>query len=292
MHTSSLSRDEDDIDFLALWEILNRYRIWILGVTAAFAFASIVLALLLTPIFRATTVVSEITGTSNGMSGLAERYGGLAALAGFDLGSLTSESNTSFATLNSRMLVEQFIRQNDLVPVLFPDATGDEMPTLWEAVEYFRDNVLSISADQANGVVMVTVDWTDPVVAADWSTSIVRLANDIIRTKATTEAETSLAYLNQKLLDTSVVELKQVLYSMVVVELQTLMLANARPEFAFVTIDPAVVPEERHRPNRTLVVILGALFGGIVSIFVVMGHHLVRSQKSKRVHAVHRLASE
>jgi hypothetical protein len=42
-------------------------------------------------------------------------------------------------------IVEQFIEQNGLLPVLFRGAT--EPPTLWRAVKRFREGTLNIRED-------------------------------------------------------------------------------------------------------------------------------------------------
>ncbi len=39
------------------------------------------------------------------------------------------------------------------------------------------------------------------------------------------------------------------------------MLANARKEFAFTVIDPAVPPERKYRPKRSLYVLFGLFLG-------------------------------
>ena len=48
------------------------------------------------------------------------------------------------------------------------------------------------------------------------------------------------------------------------------MLAQAKAEYLFETVDPAVVPQERHSPKRLLITFAGLLLGLALSAFVVL----------------------
>jgi uncharacterized protein involved in exopolysaccharide biosynthesis len=55
------------------------------------------------------------------------------------------------------------------------------------------------------------------------------------------------------------------------------MLAEASPEYAFVTVSPAMVPEEKSQPKRALICILGTILGGMLSVLWVLIMHYARS---------------
>ena len=59
---------------------------------------------------------------------------------------------------------------------------------------------------------------------------------------------------------------------------ETVMLAEVRPEYVFKTIDPAVVPEEKSKPSRALICVLGTLLGGILGVVIVLIRHYARSE--------------
>jgi uncharacterized protein involved in exopolysaccharide biosynthesis len=48
------------------------------------------------------------------------------------------------------------------------------------------------------------------------------------------------------------------------------MLAEVRPEYVFKTIDPAVIPEEKSKPGRALICVLGTLIGGALGVLLVL----------------------
>ena len=59
---------------------------------------------------------------------------------------------------------------------------------------------------------------------------------------------------------------------------ETVMLAEVRPEYVFKTIDPAVIPEEKSKPSRALICVLGTLLGGMLGVVVVLIRHYAQSE--------------
>ncbi len=256
-----------EIDLLEIWRTVRTYQYWIVGITAAFALLAVVFALIATPRYRADVVVSEVTNNgTGGAASLAGQLGGLASLVGVNLAALDNNSQVAMAVLRSRMLVEEYIRRNDLLPILYPPQESGTPPTLWLGVDNFQRNILEIQQDPRTGVVIVSVRWEDPDIAARWANGLVALANEIVRGRARQSAERNIKYLKKQIDLTPVVEMQRVMYSLVESETKTLMLANVREEYAFVVVDPAVPPELRVSPKRTLIVVVGTLLGGFLGI--------------------------
>lgn len=57
------------------------------------------------------------------------------------------------------------------------------------------------------------------------------------------------------------------------------MFSEIREEYIFKTIDPAFIPEEKISPKRVLICIVGALFGLMMGILVVLGKNYFREYK-------------
>ena len=55
-----------------------------------------------------------------------------------------------------------------------------------------------------------------------------------------------------------------------------MMLTKVKVEYVLKTIDPAQVPEEKYGPKRPLIVVLGILLGGILSVAFVLIQHSLR----------------
>lgn len=256
--TPQLRSEQSELTLLGLWRIVWRQKVLIGIISTAFIAVAVALALLATPIYRATVVVTEAASPGQaGSSGLGQ-LSGLASLVGVAFAPGAS-SQDARVILESRHLVKQFVERNHLIPVLYPDA--EQPPGLWFAVDKFQRKVLSIRDDSRTGAKVIAIDWTDPQVAARWANEFVALANELIRARALDVSSRNIAYLRKEIERTSVVEMQQVMYNLIENEMKTVMLANGRLEYAFTVIDPAVAPAVRFSPKRTLMVLFGALLG-------------------------------
>lgn len=268
---------DDGLDLAALWRIVWSRKYLIVATALGCALIAVVLALTATEMYRAEAVITDAQGETigGGGGGLMSQLGGLAGLAGINIGELAG-AHEAKALLKSRRLVEEFIRRENLLPQLFPNPSTKRPPTVWLGVERFRRNVVSIREDIRNSVTTVSVTWTDPAAAAAWANGLVRLANQLMRDKAIQEAQRNIDYLNAQVAKTEIVEVQRVMYSLIESETKKLMLANARTEYAFAIVDPAVKPEQRVSPQRTLMVILGGLLGGVLGVAAAFVLHLMR----------------
>jgi uncharacterized protein involved in exopolysaccharide biosynthesis len=271
----------DEIDVIAIGQFLKRYRLLIGGATFLGGVLAALLGLLMEPIYRAEAVVTPVRAQSQlgrGGTNLTAQLGGLASLAGLNIASLESgQGEEAVAVLESRHLVELFIERNNLKDLLLENA-GEKQKTLWYAVERFQESVLTIRPDPIKRTTTVAIDWRDPKVAAEWANGFVALANDRLRDRALAESQRSIDYLNTQVEKTTVVELNRVMYNLIETEMQKLMLANARSEYAFTVVDPAVVPEEKTSPQPLLMASLGALLGLIVGLLLAF-YYLLRGKR-------------
>jgi uncharacterized protein involved in exopolysaccharide biosynthesis len=172
--------------------------------------------------------------------------------------------------------------RNDILTELYPDADGGgEVASLWLGVKDFREGVLLINEDPPRGVITVSMDWKDPEVAARWANAFVALTNEVLRNRAIEDSTRNIAFLNEQVQHTNVVEVQRVMYDLIESEMKTLMLANARAEFAFRVIDPAVPPEIRISPNRTIIVIAWGMAGGFVGLVIVLMRRALRGWRGR-----------
>jgi uncharacterized protein involved in exopolysaccharide biosynthesis len=264
-----MSADRDtEVELVALVKILRSHKHMVAVVTIGCGLAALAYALLATPIYRAEVIVTGVA--DRGMGGplsLASQLSGIASFAGVNFGQSGSDREAR-AVLQSRRLVEEFIKRNELVTVLSPHAK--KTPTMWNAVQRFHESVLTIRDDIRRGVTTVSIEWTDPVTAARWANGFVALANELIRSRALEESKRNIAYLNEQVSHTNVVELQRVMYSLIESETKTAMIANGRAEYAFRVVDPAVTPEIRAKPFRALIILVGLTVGLLVGVAVAL----------------------
>lgn len=276
-----MENDSEEISLRELFDALWDRRLLIVALTLGFGIVAAVVSLLLPEKYEASVVLSPVdddgSGKLGGAGALLSQFGGLASLGGLSLGGGGGKS-VAVATLQSHALTEAFIRDNNLLPILYADdwdaanktwtiTDPDKIPTPWKAERAFAKKVRSVNEDKKTGLVTLTIEWTDPELAAKWATELVQRSNRHLRAKAIAESQTNLAYLNEQLTKTSVVELQKSIYGLIETEIKKVMLANGSEEYAFKVVDPARVAEERTSPKRTLITAVG-LFAGMMLGFV------------------------
>lgn len=261
----------DEVDVVALLAVVWRYKFFIALVAGVCGLVAVYLALTATPVFRAQVVVTQASDEGvSGASSLMSRFGGLASIAGLDL-SNDGLGYEAQAILRSRRLAQEFISRNELTGVLLPN--NSKASSLWFAVRSFRESVIEILDDDDNGTTTIAISWSDPEVAARWANDYVALANEIIRTRALEDANRNIRFLTEQISKTDVVEVQRVMYSIIESETKTQMLANAREEYAFAVVDPAVAPEQRVWPRRTLMVLTGTVIGILIGLMLAFAHN-------------------
>jgi len=255
---------------------LWRRKLLIVGITFAFAISSALIVLVMPSWYRAEVLLAPADEkTSLGLSG---QLGGLASLAGISVGGGDSES---VAVLSSRGLIRDFIEKRNLLPVLFADEWNsethawkspdpDDQPDLRDAVRLFDRKVRVVSEDRRTRLVKLSIEWTDPGLAAEWADSLADELNDHMRLQALAEAEANVEYLQGELSATTAVALQQSISRLLETEMQKLMLAKGNKDFAFRVVDRAEIPKRRSRPNRPLFVLAAAAVGGILSVLIVL----------------------
>ena len=280
----------DELDLRALVRAIWHGRWIVLGSTFVCSVLAVVYALLLTPIYRAEAVVQvrNDTKSGGGLAAVAAQLGGFADLSSL-LGGTESDRALTLATLKSRILIQAFLQEHALLPVLFEDLWDPETkrwtvddpkeePTLWLGHEIFVEDVLRVSEDRKTGLVMIAVEWHDAEQAAAWTTELIARTNAYLRERTIQESERNLAYLQQQLKQTGLVELQQAVYTLVESELKKLMLAKGSEEYAIKTIDPAQPPKRRYKPNRALIAVSGFMLGGFIGLLILF----VRSELQPR----------
>jgi len=284
----------DEISLLDILRALNRHRWTVIVITGLVTLLSVAAALLITPVYRAEVLVMPVSGESvGGLSSLANQFGGLTSLMGINLSGDQGNSAEAVATLKSRAFAIQFLKEEDLLPIIFNDKWDSEherwktenqadIPTLQDGFRSF-DKIRTVSVDNSTGLVTLTIDWTDPSFAASWANLMVEHVNQLLRQRAIWQAEKSLSYLRKEVEKTDVVELQQAIYRLIENSINEIMLANVRDEYAFRVVDPAVVVEEEDRiwPQRKLIVAVGFLIGGLIGCFVALTRDFLQSQVPK-----------
>ncbi|WP_404401823.1 LPS O-antigen length regulator [Idiomarina seosinensis] len=303
---------KNDVNIIEIWQVAWRKKWFIIAFTSIFAVLSVVIALSLPNIYRAhVTVGQSEESKSGGLSGLASQLGGLGSIAG--LGGLSAQQTDKGAIaleiLSSRAFLSEFITKYDILPEvmaaeewspisrklsydtdIYNPETGEwtrdveppkkPQPSMWEAVDEFRNNILVIEQDKETGFATIVVFHPSPEIASVWATRLLADLNKVMRLRDVTEAERSIAYLEERMQETRLTSMQDVFAELIEQQMQTMMLANVRDEYIFETLDPAVEPEKKAKPNRPLICVVITLLGGIIATLIVLFRHFYRESSN------------
>jgi uncharacterized protein involved in exopolysaccharide biosynthesis len=259
----------------------------IAGVATLVTGAAIFYALTATEIYLAEVLLVPVIGEKNTGSGLSHLLKS-SVMDGMSFSS--SQKNHALATLKSRKFLGRFIKEKNLLPILFENQwdenskewkikSGAKHPTEALAFHAFS-GLLDLNEESKTGLITLSVFWKDPQLAAEWANELIRYLNEDLRMKAIDDSKKKIGYLEKELSKTKIRDMKEILYSLLESEESKSMLANVNEEFALAVIDPAVVPEERVKPNRRLIAICGGFGGLFLGAFTVFLLEFLRDFRS------------
>jgi uncharacterized protein involved in exopolysaccharide biosynthesis len=272
-------QDSEDTDLRKLLDGLLAHRWLVLACVLVSTAAFVTLAMVMTPVYRAATVLIPASDERNSLAGSLNstlgQLGGLASLAGVSLGSADAATEEALAVLRSRQFTERFINDLNLMPQLYSpkDFEKASPPTPARAFRKFK-KIRTITQDKKTGLVMLQVDWKDREAAAMWANELAARLNAEMRNRAIAQAEASVAFLEKELARTSAVETRQAINRLIESQIKQRMLANVSQEYAFRVVDRAMAPDpdDPLKPQKLVLFLLGPLVGlvaGIVGVLMV-----------------------
>lgn len=306
MQTHNIAYDE--IDLRELFSVIWRGKWVIIAITTLFAVASVFYAINQPNIYKSDALLAPAEQErSAGLSGLAGQFGGLASLAGVTLGGGTSnKSQLAVEILKSRKFTSDFIQKHNILTDLMAAESWDMQtntviydseifdaennkwvrevkapfkpePSMQEAFKVFS-KIISTNTDKETGMVTISIEHVSPNVAQQWVSWLIEDINRTMKERDVIEAIKSTDFLTQQLEQTKIADIRAVLYKLIEEQTKTIMFAEVRDEYVFKTIDAALVPEEKFKPARALICVLGVLLGGMLSImFVLIRNHMKKS---------------
>jgi uncharacterized protein involved in exopolysaccharide biosynthesis len=297
----------DEIDLRELFSVIWAGKALIISITLLFAVASVALALWMPNIYKSEALLAPAEeAQGGGLSALANQFGGLASLAGINLGKSGGTDKTELAieVMKSRKFTSDFIEKHHILPELMAvdkwslsdnkisydpelyDINTKEWvrqvelplqakPSMQEAYKQFT-KIFSVTSDKQTGLVTVSIEHKSPYVAKQWVDWLVTDINQVMKQRDVTEAKRSTEYLEKQIEQTNVADIRTVLYKLVEEQAKIIMFAEVRDEYIFKTVDPALVPEEKAKPKRALICVLGTLLGGMLAVFIVLVRYFVK----------------
>lgn len=300
MQQNQIQAQDDEIDLAELWRAVWAGKFTIIAISVIFAIASIFFALSKPNVYKASAILAPASAEGGGgLSALAGQFGGLASMAGINLGGSGGDKTAlAIEILKSRSFIENYIAKHELlVPLMAAekwDMATDTLilnndlydqvnskwlrdvkppkkvePSSWEAYKEFSE-LLSVSQDKTTSMVTIEIEYFSPAMAQQWLTWLISDINDFMRDQDQKEAQASIDYLTQQLESIQVTTMETVFYQLIEEQTKSMMLTKVKAEYVLKTIDPPQVPEQKAGPKRALIVVLGTMLGGMLSVLIVL----------------------
>ncbi|RLV61418.1 LPS O-antigen length regulator [Parashewanella curva] len=291
---------DDEIDLKELFSVIWQGKWLITSITTVFAIGAVIIALMLPNIYKSEALLSPVSDQKGGgLSALAGQFGGLASLAGINLGgSKGDKSQLAIEILKSREFTSKFIQKHQILPELMavdkwdratnglaydPEVYNEpekkwlrkvsapfkSKPSMQEAYKEWQ-KIFSVNQDKKSNLVTISIEHKSPYIAQQWVKWLVADINLEMKKRDVKEATKSINFLEKQINQTKVADLRSTLFKLIEEQTKTIMFADVRDEYVFATVDPALVPEEKAKPKRALICILGTLLGGMLGVAIVL----------------------
>lgn len=254
---------------------------WLVACVFIFAFLFGAYAKYQPLIYRGTTVM--VPATPSGLGGLTSTLGGslggIASFAGIDLGGAGSKTDEVLAVLKSRQFIERFIKEKQLLPILFAN-DWDKQTGAWkknvqphtysQAYKAFS-SIMKVEREKTGNLIKLNVDWTDRELAASWANELIDLLNAEMRARAMDEADRSVRFLEEEGKRTTLVPTQQAIGRLVESQINQRMLASVTTDYALRVVDKAM-PSDRndpYAPRKMLILAVGTVLGFVIGLFLI-----------------------
>ena len=212
-------------------------------------------------------------------SQISSQINGIAGSLGMDLGQQNAQGySAAVATLYSKVFLYGYIEDNNLLKALYENdwdyesdtwKDPESKPSMEDAYEDFSQRIF-LNRDERTGIINFAIEWTDPKQAAELANDLITSVNTYLRDKEIENISNNIQYLQDELSQTSIVNAQAVVFKVIEEQTKAIMMANVTEEYAFEIIDPAVSPDERIKPSRRLIVMIGAMLSFLSGIILII----------------------
>ncbi|KZY30506.1 MULTISPECIES: Wzz/FepE/Etk N-terminal domain-containing protein [unclassified Oleiphilus] len=294
----------DEIDLQALLGAIWRGKMIVLLMTLLFSCSSVFYAISLPDKYRSVSILAPASGSSSSsLSQLAGQFGGLASLAGVNLGGNGGADKATIALelMKTWGFLEEFIESADIAAEVYavtgwnksenkliydldiydpktnqwlldPESEDNSTfePSSWELYRELSGRLL-INRDKETGLIRISLEHFSPHITKQWSNMLVEKINQLMKEEDKASAKRSIKFLKSQVANTHVADMQTVFYQLIEEQAKTLMLAEVSNEYVLKTVSAPKVPEVKSGPNRALICIVGFMLGsGIGIIFVLI----------------------
>lgn len=293
---TALSVVTKELSFSDIFKLLWIKKWWIIIVTLSGILSSIAYSLSIPNLYKAEALLVP-TETKQGLD---SQFGGIAALAGVNIGSQgDNKSKLALEIMQSRTFLAPFIKKHNIEPALMAAKSWDSSsrtliiddqiynqskeewyrtptsplraaePSEQELVDAFK-GILDVVTEPSSNMSKVSVEFISPVEASLWVNLLINEINEHMRKRDIDKAEKSIKYLQTQMNNNSLASVRSSLSVAIEEQIKTLTIANVEEQYVFTTLDSAIPPEVKSKPRRALIVLMCTFLSALISIFTVL----------------------
>ena len=299
MATDNINKE---IELRELLSILFNKKKFIFIFTLFSAVISVSYSLSLPNIYTSSSLLAP-KSEDDSLSSQVGSFSGLAGLAGINMTKNASKSQEAIERIQSydfflmyfipNIEYQNLVAVEEWVPeknILKYDSTKFDIETKkWKIQKKpsyqtgFKKykKMLSISEFVDTNFVSISIEHKSPIIAKEWVEIIVLNINESMREVDKQDAKNAINFLNETSKSTSIMSIKEIISKLLENQMQTLMLASSKDDYIFRTIDSPYIPEEKSRPSRALVCIIGTSLVFLIAILIVLCINYMRPFKNE-----------
>lgn len=276
-----------DIPIGALLKYIWSKRLRIALFTFVIAVIAIIWLLALPNKYTSQAVfMAEKSENEGGLSSVASSFGGIASLAGINLGSDNDAEVEAEYLLTSESFLLGVVRDYSYLPQVVAANNFDfeaqtlkfdssiynvnndswsidgarksrfgEYPADWFTVDKLRE-IVSVAKDKETKLLTLMVQHYSPTFAREFAEVILLEINGVMKERESQQIDRRLNFLNKQLEQEIPNEIKQSIYALLEQQLKQKMIVETSENFIFKIIEPPVTPEIKSSPLRMLAMIL------------------------------------
>lgn len=294
INQNNLEYNDNEISLKELFLVFWRKKILIGSITSVAAIFSVLYSLSLPNIYTSQSLIAP-SNSEDSLSSKLGNFSSLGGLAGISLPSGTASKSQEaieriksfefFSTyflpnikLENIMAISEWDPQQDILiydKKLFNVIKGEWLtgkPSTQEAFKVYKGTI-SIGENKKTGFVTISIDHESPAIAKKWIDIIIYQINESMRTIDAEAAQRSISFLNETSRSTNVQSIKETVAKLLENQMQTLMLTASNESYVFKIIDSPIVSEQKSKPSRAIICIMGTLLGGMFSLLIVLIQH-------------------
>lgn len=273
-----------EITLKELFQVLVEFKITIFVIPFLISLFAVYFSLSIPNKYTSETLLFPVESNSSSEALLGGAID-LSSIAGIDLQALSGKRNLSqegLEIIKSRKFLTDFIKKEEILIDLMAaegwDKDQDKLeidkniydissskwtrkingfikpPSDQEAYEKIK-KIINISKDRQTGFITLKVKFYSPYISKDWSEKIISYLNDTMKLDDVSEAKRMINFLDKEFTRSRYTEMRRNLASLKENQIKKMMLAEARKEYVFRTIDPPIAPEIKSEPQRASIVI-------------------------------------